>query len=174
MSTYIKIATVTVPLLVGSATIDFTSIPTTYTDLCLKLSARTTSAYLTDKEAYFYVKINTDVTAGSARQITGNGSSSASANSSNPPYGGYIPSNNATASTFSNGDIYFSNYLSGVSKSWSSDQVMENNATGSFVNLTAGLWANNTAINAITVYPASAFGNFAQYSSATLYGISKS
>ena len=50
--------------------------------------------------------------------------------------------------------------------------VSENNATTAYATLNAGLWSNTAAINAIGLTITSG-QNFAQYSTATLYGILK-
>ena len=77
----------------------------------------------------------------------------------------------ATASTFGNAEIYIPNYASSNNKSVSADFVSETNAADAIFGLTAGLWANTSAITSIKLTPAAAF---AQYSTATLYGIKNS
>jgi hypothetical protein len=79
----------------------------------------------------------------------------------------------ATSSTFGNGELYIPNYAGSTNKSYSADSVAETNATATFMYLTAGLWSNTAAINSITMTPQGG-SNFVQYTTATLYGISKS
>ena len=170
-TTYEKIATVTVGS-GGAATIDFTSIPSTYTDLVLKFSLRTintSSNYLSA-----FVTFNGSSTGYSQRMAYGTGSSALSASGSGSyiDWSAYGSTTAATASTFGNGEIYIPNYAGSANKSTSADSVSENNATNSIVALTAGLWSNTAAINQITLTGNS--GNLAQYSSATLYGIKNS
>jgi len=74
-----------------------------------------------------------------------------------------------TASTFGNGQVYIPNYAGSNNKSTSADTVSEDNATLAYSALTAGLWSNTAAITSITI---AAVTNFAQYSTAYLYGIS--
>ena len=76
-----------------------------------------------------------------------------------------------TASVFSNGEFYMPNYTWANSKSYYSDSINENNGTSANQILYTGIWANNAAVTSIKFAPYS--GNFAQFSSATLYGIKK-
>jgi len=52
------------------------------------------------------------------------------------------------------------------------DSVDETNATAAPMYMVAGVWNQTSAITSIKFTPNT--GNFAQYSSATLYGISNS
>ena len=162
------IQSVTVPS-GGSASIDFTSIPSTYTDLQLVNSGRNTTNGNETVQLYF----NNDQTATNynIRRIYGNGSAATSA-AFNASYSMYFPLNNYTASTFSSSQCYIPNYAGSSNKSFSIDSTEENNATLSEMVLIAGLWSNTTAINRITLVPYS--GTFAQYSTAYLYGIKNS
>ena len=166
--TFIKIATVTVGS-GGAASIEFTSIPATYTDLVVKLSARGTNAAVSIAPILYF---NNDTSAGSFRSLVGNGSAASSSNASGYIDAGVIPSANATSSTFGNFELYIPNYTGSTNKSVSSDSVTENNATEAYANLRALLWSNTAAINAIKFTLGA--GNYAQYSTATLYGIKNS
>jgi hypothetical protein len=163
-NTYVKIgSTVTVGAL-GSASIDFTSIPTTYTDLKLVCSLRA----FTGGVQGVRIKINTASTNLSERQLEGAGSGTPVSSATTQGYVVVGDGTTDTANTFSNCDIYFPNYLSSSNKSWSADYVSENNATAAYAGFTAGLWSQTTAINAISLYATASFG---QYSTASLYGI---
>ena len=171
MATFIKIASVTVGS-GGASSIDFTSIPSTYTDLCVKLSMRVNAGsggYQT------YVRFNSDSGSNySWRNLLGTGSSTVSQNSS-PDTGMRITmsvSSGDTASTFSNSELYIPNYAGSTYKSVSADGVSENNATAATADLAAGLWSSTSAITAVNVFASGA--NFVQYSTATLYGIKNS
>ena len=164
--TMVKIDTVTVGS-GGAASIDFTSIPQTYTDLKVVLSVRGSRASV-DTEAY--VKFNNNTSNYSYRVLFGTGSTTGSTRASSyPPV--VIKAANSTASTFSNGEIYIPNYTSSVNKSLCTDSVSETNATGAYQYLVAGLWSNTAAINQITLTPFT--DSFVQHSTATLYGISR-
>jgi hypothetical protein len=166
-NTYVKIASVTVGS-GGAATIDFNSISATYTDLLVKISARTTTNGVNN----LYWKINGTSTGYSDRWVRGNGANAASATGTTTYFSvPIIDANDDTASTFGNAEIYLPNYAGSTNKSVSIDSVNENNATTAYTHLTAGLWSNTAAITSLSFYAAS--GNLAQYSTATLYGILK-
>ena len=152
----------------GAASIDFSSIPSTYTDLQLMLSARGASTAL-----YANIKFNNSSSAiYSLRTIYGDGSAAASQNDSGATYFErfLMVSSAYTANTFSNGMLYIPNYANtSTNKSVMFDSVNENNATSSQMFMVAGLWASTAAINQITLTPNT--GNFAQYSTAYLYGV---
>lgn len=176
-NTYTKIASVTVGA-GGSSTIDFSSIPSTYTDLLFKLSLRADTNSGTYQQLSYRFNANTSSYA--VRDIEGNGSAAGSGNNTTntPGEGGTwgrltstginIPS--TTASTFTSFDWYIPNYTVAQYKSFGFEMTSENNATQAYQEISAGLWSNTTAINQVTITPFS--GNFAQYSTATLYGIS--
>jgi len=168
-TTYEAIATVTVGS-GGAASIDFTSIPATFTDLLVKLSARSNGSGGYDFQNMF-VKINGATTNGSTRWLRGNGSSASSA-SDTPIYTTALNYPLSTSNTFNNMELYFPNYLSSNNKSISIDAVAENNATAAEAVLQAGLWSNTNAITEIGFYPN--IGSFVQHSTATLYGIKNS
>jgi hypothetical protein len=83
-----------------------------------------------------------------------------------------VPSG-STASTFGSTEIYITNYAGSSNKCLSSDSVNENNATTAYSVLTAWLWSNTSAITSLSITSDGAGNNFAQYSTATLYGIKK-
>lgn len=165
--TYNKIASVTVGS-GGAATIDFTSIPATYTDLVLKLSSRTT--YTSVSYRFGELQFNGSAVNLSSRYLQGNGSTAASGNDTAIYF--WNNTATATASTFDNIEIYIPNYAGSTNKSVSIDGVTENNSTAVLSHLVAGLWSNTAAITSIKLDPNS--GDFVEFSTATLYGISKS
>ena len=164
-TTYEAIATVTVGS-GGAASIDFSSIPATYTDLQLLISIREE----TSASAVAFIKFNNTTANRSERYLQGNGSSVAAGTTTVLQFIACQPSD--TANTFGNASIYIPNYASSNYKSVSSDSVSENNATGAFSRLVAGLWSDTSAINQITITTDT--GDVAQYSTATLYGIKNS
>lgn len=161
----------------GAASIDFTSIPSTYTDLCVKYSLRTN--YAASNADRIKLTFNGSSSAiYSSRDINAAGSGTpGSAARSGLGYffafeAGASTAATATSNTFSNSEIYIPNYAGSANKSYSSDGVTENNATAAEADLQAGLWASTAAINQITIVPY-AGTLFNQYSTAYLYGISK-
>ena len=170
-TTYEAIATVTVGS-GGAANIEFTSIPGTYTDLKLVLSTRDSKS--TAVWSDMRVRFNSDSSSSyPMRLLYGDGASVASLNQTDT---GIIwvwaNSNNSTANTFSNAEMYIPNYTSSSNKSVSIDAVVENNAATGLNALTAAQWSNSAAITSILVAPGTA--NFLQHSTATLYGIKNS
>ena len=157
----------------GAAAIDFTSIPATYTDLVLKLSTRSTSTD-PDRASVLYtsLKFNNTSTTFSTRTLRTQGTTVSSFGSS--AFFGYTAATNFTASTFDNTDYYIPNYAGSQQKSFSIDNSDEQNvaAYDAILALIAGLWDGTSAINRITL--ALNYGNFAQHSTAYLYGISSS
>jgi hypothetical protein len=153
----------------GASSIDFTSIPSTYTDLCFKISGRTTGAL--SRSESIYLQFNGVTTSSySYRYIQGSGSAASSSSGSTTfIYIGEQPQSPSTASTFGNADIYIPNYAGSTNKSLSVDNVQEDNQTQAYATLVAGLWSNTAAITYIKVYPT--LSNWAQYSTAYLYGV---
>ena len=149
----------------GAASIDFTSIPSTYTDLVILVSARSVRAQTQDG---MNIKFNSSTSSFSGTYVATVGTTPQSGTLTNGS--GSIPAANATASTFSNHQIYIPNYASANNKSYSIDSGRENNSATVFeLDLIAGLWSNSSAITSIGFYNDNA--NFAQYSTAYLYGV---
>ena len=174
MATYNLIQTVTVGA-GGAASIAFTSIPATYTDLKVVLSARSTAGAAV---AYsIFMKMN-NLTSSiySQKALEGNGSAASSFGQSGIDTAvrvGLLNGTGATASVFSSTEIYIPNYAGATNKSVSIDTVSETNATTIYSNLIAYLVASTDAITDLTFSTESGTTSFAQYSSASLYGISK-
>jgi hypothetical protein len=165
-NTFVKIASVTVGS-GGAASIDFTSIPGTYTDLVLKISGR-----LSVSDNFFSTKINGSLVNTSNRSLRGNGTV---ADSENWVDNFNIIAQRAdqTANTFGNAEVYIPNYAGSAHKSMSIDSVNENNATFAYTFLNASLWSSTAAITELGIRPIGG-GNITQYSTATLYGIKSS
>ena len=152
----------------GAASIDFTSIPSTFTDLCLEVSVRSTGASIDN----LAIKINTSAANFTGKYLVGNGTAASSAAVDIGGQIGLVNGTATTASTFTNVSVYIPNYTGSANKSYSADAVTENSATTAYALLIAGLWSQTTAISGITVYGQSA--NLAQYSTAYLYGVKSS
>ena len=151
----------------GAANIDFTSIPGTYTDLCILFSGRGVRVNASDDVK---IQFNNTTTNYSDRYLLGTGSAASSGSgSSTGIYNLIIPASTTTANTFSNSMVYIPNYAGSNYKSVSIDVATENNATAAFLNLVAGLWSNTAAITSIKITPDNA--NLAQHSTAYLYGV---
>jgi hypothetical protein len=171
--TYSKLAETTVGS-GGTTSIAFNNIPQNYTDLVIKFSGRNSSGtlYVDDLK----VAINSNANTASYTQRNLYGSASTTASSSNTNLGTFavfgLNGTSTTANTFSNTEIYIPNYASSNAKSISVDAAVENNSGTinlSSLALIAGLF-NVTAISQIVLSSYNNYG-FAQYSTATLYGI---
>ena len=145
------------------SSIDFTSIPATYTDLCVKLSLRSST---TDN---VIMSINSSSTPFTYKLLEGDPGGSPTAASYNGTTGRIGNVVAATSNTFSSLDVYIPNYAGSTNKSYSADAVSEGNTVGTYPDLTAGLWSNTSAITALGFTLSSS--NFVQYSTAYLYGV---
>jgi hypothetical protein len=157
----------------GAANIDFSSIPSTYTDLKLCVSLRTSAVSVNGAAI---IQFNSSTTNYSSREIVGDGSNVSSSSRTvlgNGLYIGNLSGNSATSNTFGTSDIYIPNYTSSNYKSLSIDSVSENNGTTAYATFVAGLWSDTSSITSITLSPFNT-STFLQYSTAYLYGISKS
>lgn len=148
----------------GAANIEFAGIPATYTDLILVLSARSTAAPTLDSP---YFQINS--TGSSGRRLEGTGSATGSYTTASNHIIGYIPAASATANTFSNITLRIPNYTASAAKTVGIESVMENNTTAAYSILAATYCANTSPVSTITIIS----GTFAQYSTASLYGVTK-
>jgi hypothetical protein len=165
MATYQLISSVTVGS-GGAASMEFTSIPSTYTDLLIKVSARTNRALTVDG---IIISFNGSTSSFTGIYLEADGSTASSSTSTR--LAASAVGDTATASTFGNSNIYIPNYTSSNNKSFSGDTVTENNAGAALIDVIAGLWSNSAAITSITLSPS--IGTlFSQYSTAYLYGIS--
>lgn len=151
----------------GIASITFTSIPSTFTDLVLKISGATNR---TDFDS-FKVRFNGSSSSYSGKVLYGGGSGSGASFAGQTTYLSFIAANGSNySSTFSSTDIYIPNYLSSNNKSTSTDSVTEANATGAEMGLSAGLWSNTSAITSISVEP-NVGSLILQHSTFYLYGV---
>jgi hypothetical protein len=176
MANMIPISTVTVGS-GGAANITFSNIPQTYTDLCILLSSRAVSNGDTHCSLKVSFNGSPSGTSYSNRWLYGAGSGAGSNSNTTQDAIRFIYAVNgssATASTFANTLIYIPNYAGSNNKSASLDAVTENNATEALATLQAGLWSNTSPITSVVLTPHYVSNEtFAQYSSATLYGIRK-
>ena len=154
----------------GASSFDFTSIPSTYTDLLVRVSARKTTTGGSNLQLQF----NGSTSGYVQRTLIGNGSTAASYNDSSEIGFMYVTISSDTSNTFNSTDIYLPNYAGSTNKSVSIDNVTENNTTTASTVLTAASWSNSAAINRVYLQIANGAGTFAQYSTATLYGIKNS
>jgi hypothetical protein len=166
--TYKLIQTITVGS-GGAASIDFSSIPATYTDLELVFSIRTNRSGTTVDA--LGLKMNGVATNQTMRILYGDGSNAGS--QTDTTINTAVPASTTTASVFGSGHFYIPNYASANFKSVSAESVNENNAALSYIYFVAGLWSQTTAINQLTLYSINS-ATILEFSSASLYGIKNS
>ena len=157
----------------GAAEFDLTSIPSTYDDLLVVLSSRTT-AVATAQSMSNRMNINNSSSSITFRFLRANGGGVASGTNSGYVGNeiGSVPGTSVTANTFASTEIYLPNYSGSANKSYSLTNVTENNSSTNYnVWVQAGLRSNTEAINQLTFFPNS--GNYAEGSSVHLYGITK-
>lgn len=162
-----------------AATVTFSAIPATFTDLVLRISTRSDSPNGQGAADGLFVRFNSS-TAGQYSWTILKGDGTTATSGHNYTVGnfyagdffgtvGYL----ATASTFSSTEFYIPNYASSNTKPMSVFGVNETNATAAYLGVEAALWNNTSAISSISLSPVFA-NNFVSGSSFYLYGIKNS
>ena len=174
-NTYTLIASNT--LSSAAASVTFSSIPNTYTDLVLKISARTDAATIWGGNIQLELNGSSGSTSlYSNTELTGSGSAATSARNSGSGQwygdGGRIDTAGNTANTFTSDEWYISNYTASQNKTASRSNASEQNATAAYINVSANLWRSTSAITSIFIN--SYAGNFVSGSTFYLYGIKNS
>lgn len=161
----------------NAASVTFSAIPSSFTDLVIRMSLRNSNTGAQD----FKVNLNGD-TSSSLYSTTyfdvfgGTPSSSRYSNRAQWELQNSMESNSATANTFGSVELYIPNYLSSSNKVGSIDLRAEDNSTafvggGGFAQIAMGahLWRNTAAITSIAIS-----ANLLTGSSFYLYGIKNS
>jgi hypothetical protein len=167
-SSYESIATVTVGS-GGSSSIDFSSIPSTFKHLQIRVSARGTTAATSQEQ---YITFNgTSTNYYSAHILYGNGSSAVATTSTYTTVN-LMPRLVAASSTAS----VYTSYVTDILDYQNTNKYKVIRSLGGFdangsgeIDLMSGLWMNTTAISSINIRPSA--GNFEQHSRFALYGI---
>ena len=160
-TTYEPIATTTLGSAV--ATITFSSIAATYTDLRLVITATSSTA-----GADIAVRYNSDTGANySLTRLTGNGSTAASGSRTNTSES-IIDSNGLSATVPSLYEVDIFSYAGSTFKTLLARTAQDFNGSGG-VYTSVNLWRNTAAITSITLF-LTAY-NFNAGTTATLYGI---
>ncbi len=150
----------------GAPNIEFNTIPQTYTDLILVISARHTTSETSND---ILVTLNGSTTTFSGVRVYGSGTV-ASSDTNSRTIGTSVGAS-ATANVFGSSEVLFANYTSSNYKVFGSDQVGENDASLAYQILSNHLWSTSSPITSITIAPAS--GSFVYHTSATLYGVTR-
>lgn len=158
----------------SAASVTFSAIPNTYTDLVLRMTARTDVSPA--KPDYFAIVFNGITTNYSRTQLVNSVSNTIS--SANVTNAGKIVStgigSNNTANTFGSAEIYIPNYAMTNAKPISAFGVAENNGTtGAENGIFANLWNNSNTISSFVI-SSLYVANFESGSSFFLYGIKNS
>lgn len=158
------------------ATITFSAIPSTYTDLVLVASARTDWTGFSEELKFWYNNNSAGSSYSFTRLITDAPNVTSSRSSSFPwmSNSALNENTNTTSNTFSSIEIYIPNYAGSNYKPASMTSARENNSTTYYtIAANAGLWSDTTAISRIDLAPRQGT-NFVSGSRFDLYGIKNS
>lgn len=154
----------------SAASVTFSAIPATYTDLVLRASARNSAAV---NNAVLGVRVNglsTTIYSTLYLQSTGSAASSQSNATQTELNGNTFQGSLTTANTFTSIEYYIPNYTVAIHKPISGISHGENNATAALTRDSANLIRTTDAITSINLFDTSA-ANFESGSSFYLYGI---
>jgi hypothetical protein len=160
-------------LTTATASVTFSAIPATYTDLVLRCSTRGSQA---NANTTMYINFNGDSStlySWTYIQATGTSASSSQLSGDTQLRAEKTTSNNATANTFSSYELYIPSYTVSQNKPMSSINAQENNTTSNgdwYIDARANLYRSTATISSVAFSLAS--GNFMSGSSFYLYGIS--
>lgn len=167
-NTYTLISSTTLSTATNSVT--FSSIPSAYSDLVLRMSVRGDGNSLSSR-----MRFNGSTAGYAVNDMIGLGSGGV-------VYEGYInnteidttrggqANTNYAANAFSSIDVYIPSYTaSNGTKPVNVISSTENATLTNYIDVMAAQWANSAAISTILVYPST--GNFVANSSFRLYGI---
>jgi hypothetical protein len=151
--------------------VTFSSIPTTFTDLMLRISARTDVGSNQDTVK---LRFNNDTNTNYGRNtLFGGGSGGVGSNNNLTTriLAPYVNGSTAQSDTFGAIDFYIPSYRRSQYKELSAFGASENDNNLAYMGITAGLYTDTTPISTVTVEPENG-GSFLSGSSFYLYGIS--
>ncbi len=157
----------------GTATtsITFSSIPQTYTDLQLFYSVRDTGTNGGERSFQTNLSLNGSTTGFTCKVLYAYSGTGSQGSGSYTRFAGWHPDAATTSNTFGNTSLYLPNYTGSTNKSYSIDQIGENNEANIYRCILAGLWSNTAAITSLTLTTDGT--NLAVGSMFSLYGILK-
>jgi hypothetical protein len=157
----------------SAASVTFSAIPATYTDLCIRISARTDQAAVISGGVAVKFNSTTSGYSKTSFQTTNSTSvtSSQSSSQSSLVMLYTITGAGAVSSTFGSAEMYIPSYAASQNKPSSFYGTGEDNTAVARSAAYANLWQDTTAISSINLAD-SAGGNFVSGSSFYLYGIS--
>jgi len=133
-----------------AASVTFSSIPSTYTDLVLKISARN------DTGNAFSIQINGDTATNYSDTYVGNNNGSAvsgrDSTQTSTLFRLSLPNSGDTANTFTCNEIYIPNYAATTTKQFILNGQRESNSTSVYaIGLTSSLYRGTSAISSILI-----------------------
>ena len=159
----------------SAASVTFSAIPATFTDLVLRASTRLDGGAI---EGLLSIELNGATLNISDTTLTAQYSSGATSyrdSAASSGYPGWSNDGGSTSNTFASVEIYLPNYASSTqNKQMSSATAVENNATQARGTYGALLVGSNTAITSIRIGRLTGGSNFVSGSSFYLYGIKSS
>jgi hypothetical protein len=165
--TYTPIATQT--LTTSAASVTFSSIPGTYTDLVLIVSSRSLKAGTEDA---LFIQVNGDSSTLYSRTELYNASSGRATGETAYKYHGKVAGNTSGGATFATSNINFMNYANTATFKTLIARCGMADPAYTEVKTSVGLYRSTNAISSMVLTTESAT-NFAPGSSFTLYGILK-
>lgn len=163
----------------NTATVTFSDIPGTFSDLYIHISGRCDRVTSLAQGAYGYltISLNGSTANFSSRTLLGTGTSAISQSLTSNRISYSLGCDNQTADTFGSIAIYIPNYAGSTNKSISATGVNETNSSASeaaLISEWATLWSNTAAITSVAFATETANSNlFKSGSSFFLYGITK-
>jgi hypothetical protein len=157
----------------AAASVTFSAIPSTYTDLVLRATARNSAAV---NNASLGVRVNglsTTIYSHIYLQGTGSSASSSLSSSATSLDGNTFEGSTRTANTFTVIEFYIPNYAGATNKPISGISHGEDNSAFALTRATANLIRSTAAITSIELFD-TASANFIAGSSFYLYGIKNS
>jgi hypothetical protein len=156
----------------AAASVTFSAIPATYTDLVLRASARNSAAVNNAVLGLTVNGLTTTIYSTLYLQGTGSAGSSTFNATATELNGNAFEGTAQTANTFTSIEFYMPNYASASNKPIVGISQGENNATAALTRLSANLIRTSAAVNSINLFDTGA-ANFVSGSSFYLYGIKK-
>jgi hypothetical protein len=157
-----------------TASVVFSNIPNTYTDLLIKMSTRSARGGVTNDNIRITLNLSNNY---SQTNLTADYNTPSSTRSSGNALWTIVAGQTAGASSaniFSNNELYLANYATSIAKTGSfASTVTDSNPLYLRLGVNALLNTNTGAITSITLEPNATF-NFATNSSFFLYGIKNS
>jgi len=157
----------------SAASVTFSSIPQTYTDLVLRISARSDFSGVVENMMFSF---NSDYSGSySDTALRGNGAAASSVRDTSALSIYWSAAGNiSTSNTFGSAEIYIPSYTASQYKPLSGIGAGETNATTAYMGATAGLYRGSTsAISSILISVGNG-SNWLTNSSFYLYGIKNS